>query len=416
MKKIILFICLILCFSKNTYALGLDFNEYELEISKVSFEIYDEDSFMYEGEDSLKMYWYPTYSEDVDISQINETIKEDIWIMGTEKDVNIIDLNIDTSKYLEKFELTKPIDDKNYMAVLMVYYNYKNIPNNLNSIYHINYMEVLLNSFNAAFSGEEYKLQRKEIGDSIKVPIWFSVYNNDTEEYIECDSLETMEEIEEDEVIMLFNYDMISEEDEEFLSDELPYNFENNIIVNYEVDILKNYFMEISRPTIYVEDSDYKSYVTLQTNSSYNEQETCYLYRSNNKYSNFQKIGEIKCSDVFTDNNIQASMTYYYKTLDTVNNLESNVLEYKTHAIIESDDIVIENTEQDKNSENKQEQTNNDKQQQEDKINGTQDDKITGTVEGEKLGLNNNIIFLIGFLLVAIIISLKNKNYLKSRL
>jgi len=414
MKKTILIICLtFLCFTKNVLAKEINIDDYELEITGISFEIYDEDNLMCENNGYYKMYCNSTYTEDINLDEINDEIKEEQWLLEREIDVNIIDLNIDTSDFLNKFRDTKPSNSKNYAAVIMVNYKYKSIPNDLNTIYHTNYYEVLLNSFYGALSGNEYQLEKTELNETIRVPIWFAAYTNETGEYEEYSNLTDLQEASNEEILLLLNFDAISESISEYYNNDENAYYENNWIVNYDdTDIIANYFLDMNRPVISKDisrDDFTKTYI--QLDSTYDSESTCYIYRSNSEYANYKKIGESKCGDLFVDNDIEPSTIYYYKVLDTKNNLYSNILKVETINFVSNDKIDSSVDDADinnKENENKQEQNNNKKE--------NNDNKITGTTESEKLGLSNNLIVLFGFVIIGIAINFKGKNYLKRRI
>lgn len=419
MKKIITILtftfCLCICNIIN--AQGINFNDYNIEIEKVSFEIYSEDGFMCEIDNFYEMYCNSKYSEVLNYDPINSEIKEDKWLIGNEKKVNIIDLNLETLNYVDLFKEKQTISETE-LATIMVYYKYTNIPTTFKSIYHANYYKSMINGLIGAFSGTEYTINRTNLNDTIKVPIWFLIYDSETNEYQEYKNLTQLNEGEEEAPILTLNFDEISEVDNIKYTFDKSNLIEINWVVNYDdTELMKKFFAELNKPKISLESNDHSS-VKIQLDSTYNSDEICYIYKSNNKTTNYTKVDEIKCNEIYEDTNVTENTTYYYKALDTIANIESEILEVKTVS------KNIEQTEESNKEDNKEKNNNienienesNKKDEADNNKNESSDDKIYGTVEQEKLGVNSIIIFLIIIIIITIFIGSKNKNYFKRKI
>lgn len=406
MKKIIVIIISLfsfILFTNDVYAIDtITYGDYGIKISKISFEYYLEDGAFYYDEETNLVTLYKEAEKSIDLTEsitVSPEITNDTWHMSGDYPVTLIDLNIDLTELSDILLNNIPDESETYLAGMFVEYHYVQSPGTINSIYHINYAERLINSLFTAGSETEYNISKTPLGTTIKVPIAIVSYENG--EYTVLDSVKDFED--NDSLAYILNYDIHSTNEDTYYinnsEEELFY-----IHTMSDVERIKSTIAEMYKPIISVVDySD--DYIYIQIQSADTTATSCDLYRSNRKSENYELIETLSCNEIYMDENLEENTTYYYKVIDN-NGVTSDILKRKTYSYDDYDEEY----------ESDDEYTDDDYDEEYESTNQDEEKENSGTVDNKDTGVYSYIIIEVAIIIVALIILKSNKNIMKTKL
>ena len=186
--------------------------EFTINLGKFYFEIYEEEQVLYQEEENgyLKMFNEPIISEEIlyNLEELNYSFDNSKWKLGEECDVRLLYLNMPISTYFDKFKSLKPEDDKNYVAVVRLEYNYLNVSNSYAGRYYYKFYENLINSMMASFQGKTLEINAISNAEYVSQFLWLGTYENSANVWKEYNSVETLGE--DNSAGLVMNFDVFS--------------------------------------------------------------------------------------------------------------------------------------------------------------------------------------------------------------